>query len=47
MLDDPILPRMVGNDGEHSARAQAVAQRRKSALETGKFVIDGDPQRLE
>jgi hypothetical protein len=47
MLDDSILPRVVSNDGEHSARVQAVAQRRKCAVEPGQLVVDGDTQRLE
>jgi hypothetical protein len=47
MLDDPVLSRMVGDDDQRSAGRQAISQRGKRALESGKLVVHRDTKRLK
>ncbi len=46
-LDDAVLQRMEGDDGEPAARLQRALGRKQRAREFAEFVVDEDAQRLE
>src|ERR1019366_6831390 len=47
VLDDPVLPRVVGDHREDASGNESVTQCRQRAGERLEFVVDGDAYRLE